>query len=249
MLACVITPPEGLLSPTPTICVECVQATICAENATGDGCPTNASPTPVDSLPTLVPTKQDVTPTEEILATETPTTAVTLTVDVIPSATATSTLITTRTPTSTKTETAVPASSKTPTTTSTVQLGDWIYKTQTGSPKHTTNFAHPDLGCKWGGIAGQVFGPGGAPQPDVVVVVSGDVNGVPYDLVGFTGSAVKYGASAYEVEFPDGPVKTIGTLSIQLFDLAGKELSGKLPFDTFTECDKNLVIFNFILAN
>ena len=263
MLACVITPPASLLPPTPTICVECVQATICAENATNDGCPSTASPTSVYSLPTLIPTIQEPTPTEvlpeEVFSTGTPTVAITLTDVPIPSATATlvstsnatstRTLTSTRTATSTKTETASPTSSKTPTITSTIQLGSWVYKTQTGSPKYATNFAHPDLGCQWSGVAGQVFGPGSAPQPNVVVVITGDANGVSYDLLGFSGSAVKYGASAFELEFPNGPVKTAGTLNIQLFDLEGKELTGSIPFDTFTDCDKNLVIFNFTLAN
>lgn len=266
MLACVITPPQGLLSPTPTICVECVQATICAENATNDGCPAYSSPTSVDSLPTQETPTPENTPTEEITPTEDITVEIIVTevpLDGTPmektastvegtqtrTLTATRTSTSTKTETPTKTETASPISSNTPTATKTMLPGNWVYKTQSGSPKYSTNFAHPELACKWSGVAGQVFGPGGTPQSDVVVVITGVVNGVPYDLLGFTGSAVKYGASAFEIEFPEGPVKTTQTLQIQLFDLAGIELTGRIPFDTFAECDKNLVIYNFTLAN
>ncbi|MEI8131841.1 MAG: hypothetical protein WCG34_05370 [Leptolinea sp.] len=263
MLACVVTPPEGFLPPTPTICVECVQATICAENATNDSCPSNAAPTLVDSLPTLIPAIQEPTPTavetEILLPTETSTEAATNTIEAPLTVTSTivststltpsRTLTATRTATSTKTETPSPTASRTPTNTATPQLGSWVYKSQTGSPKYATNFAHPELGCKWSGVAGQIFGPGGAPQENVVVVITGDANGVPIDLLGFSGSAVKYGVLAYEMEFPAGPVKTTGTLRIQLFDLEAKELTAAIPFDTFTDCDKNLVVFNFTLTN
>ncbi|HEX7556239.1 MAG TPA: hypothetical protein VF338_06415, partial [Leptolinea sp.] len=254
-------PPEGLFQATPTICVECVQATICAENAAGDGCPANQSPTPIDSLSTLIPAGQEQTATSVVteapVLTETPA----LTEGVIistPSVTneAANTVTANSSQLSPFTETVNPLktsisktpSLKTPTTTSTPRPGPWVYKLQSGTPKYTKNFAHPDKACNWSGVAGQVFGPGGVPQPDVVVIVNGEANGEPFDLLGFTGSFVQYGEGAFEVEFPNGPVKTIGTLRIQLFDLEGKELTVAIPFNTYTECTKNLVIFNFTLT-
>jgi hypothetical protein len=263
MLACVITPPEGLLDATPTICVECVQATICAENVGDEECPVSSSATPIDALPTLIPSTQETVPTKEtteaVLTTETIEALLSITPEISPSktesvavtlnSTSTRTLTSAKTQTPTKTETLTPTATKTIIPSSTIDHGNWVYKTQTGSPKYSTNFAHPNLACNWSGVAGQIFGPGGAPQSDVVVVITGAVNGVPYDLLGFSGSAVLYGASAFEVEFPDGPVKTTDSLVIQLFDLEGNALSAAFPFDTFTDCDKNLIVFNFVLSN
>jgi hypothetical protein len=252
MLACVITPPEGLFSSTPTICVECVQATICAENASGDSCPLTASLTLENTRPPLASKTIEPTPTEP--STSTPTVTVE-TLLFIPTYTpnteevsAKQTPELSQTPTVQKTEGFQATSTGKPSITSTLDMTGWIYKIQSGSPKYTTNFSHPELACKWSGVAGQVFGPGGVPQENVVVVVTGEANGENYDLLGFTTSAVKYGASAYEVEFPFGPVKTTGSLQIQLFDLEGKQLTGAIPFDTFADCNKNLIVFNFTLV-
>jgi hypothetical protein len=252
MLACVITPPEGMLPPTSTICVECVQATICAENEDSTDCPLYATPTP----PELESETPEITPTEDNMINETPD------IEAIMTETAYASSSTpTRTEiigfTATRTVTSTPTGTQTATITITPELfilptldmSSWVYKIQSGSPKYTTNFAHPDQGCAWSGIAGQVFGPLGVPQRDIVVVVTGDVNGVPYDLLGFTSSAVAYGASAYEVEFPYGPIRTNRLLSMQLFGLDGTPLTGEFPIDTYMDCDKNLIIYNFTLAN
>jgi hypothetical protein len=263
--ACVITSPAGLFLPTPTICVECVQATICAEDASGNACLANTTPTPAEILPTLI---QDTgTPTETPTNAPTPTepgaeeTLRVRQLSATPAFTNTAIDLSTEQPAA-ETEQVVqatPAAAKTnalktivppvlPAISSTVKPGVWMYKAQTGSPKYAKNFAHPESACTWSGIAGQVFGPGGAPQTDIVVVVNGEANGAPVDLLGFTGSAAAYGAGAYEVEFPAGPIQTKDTIRIQLFDLAGKELSDALPFDTYSECSKNLIVFNFVLA-
>jgi hypothetical protein len=263
--ACVITSPAELFYPTPTICVECVQATICAENASGDACPIGVTKTntPATVLPTLIPTTDDSTPTIG----PSPTSAFSAT----PEFTPTSEFTATDEPAPTEEEyteieatsesdswTATPdfnkATSNPPTATvkpnvnPTVDASLWLYKPQSGSPKYTKNFAHPTRTCGWSGIAGQVFGPGGVPQSDIVVVVTGDANGTPVDLTGFTGSAIAYGAGAYEIEFPTGPVKTKDSMVIQLFDLQGNELTPAELFDTYADCTKNLVVFNFDLS-
>jgi hypothetical protein len=261
--ACVITSPAELFYPTPTICVECVQATICAENATGDACPVGETVTPASVLPTLILTVDDSTPTPgpsptnvfSTTAESTPTNEFTPTDKPAPTEEKMSEIE----PTSEDIlETAIPENTEissnpligtvVPNVNPTVDPGLWLYKSQTGSPKYTKNFAHPANGCSWSGIAGQVFGPGGVPQSDIVVVVTGDANGTPIDLTGFTGSAIAYGAGAYEVEFPTGPIKTKDSMVIQLFDLEGNELTPPLLFDTYVDCNKNLVVFNFDLS-
>jgi hypothetical protein len=259
--ACVITSPAEIFFPTPTICVECVQATICAENAPGDACVVEIPPTPVDVLPTLFPATSEPVATrvaadnplltKTLEVTNTPMVAFTL-----PAATVKPTIQKpSKTPLTVKTDGPTPFPSKTrlvsitPSLTPTATPATWIYVPQTGSPKYTKNFAHPESACKWAGIAGQVFGPGGAPQTDVVAVVTGDSNGTPIDLLGLTGASVAYGTGAFEAEFPVGPVRTYETIKIQLFDIEGNELSAPFPFDTYSDCTKNLVVFNFVLAD
>jgi hypothetical protein len=239
-----------------------MQATICAENQSGEACPVNSEPTTAVELPTLIPTETEepnstATATETPIYTETPEPLVpeevteeassvsteTPTVETAieqPAVTSTGVLI--NTPVSVAT-TAAPFSELT-----TEPLDLWLYKKQNGSPKYIKNFVHTEAPCGWGGIAGQVFGPGNVPQSDVVVVVTGNAEGKEIDLVGLTGMAKKYGEGGYEIEFPDGPITTKDSLAIQLFDENNNELSDIIPFNTYIECSKNLVIFNFVLA-
>jgi len=265
-MACVITSPSEMFKTTPTICVECVQATICAENQTGDACPVGDSSKTEEPTATETIDPYELTPSDTIEPTQTPITPTSEFSDT-PEPTLTDTIVPTETEIPTQTETLAPT--KIPTQISAVdagpaiqatlpelatptayltQTGDWLYKAQTGSPKYTKNFAHPKLSCSWSGIAGQAFGPGGVPQPDVVVVVSGDANGTPVEEFGYTGTAPEYGENGYEIVFPTGPVNTKDSMMIQLLDLQGNELSMRYVFDTYIDCKKALIIYNFTLA-
>jgi hypothetical protein len=54
-----------------------------------------------------------------------------------------------------------------------------------------------------------------------------------------------YGPGGYEFELGEGPVASTQTLWVQLLDQAMLPLSDKIYFDTFSECDKNLILINF----
>ncbi len=71
--ACVITSPAELFSPTPTICVDCLQATLCAEDTTGDACAINASATQVDVAPTIFMSTDELEPTDVVTEVAIPT--------------------------------------------------------------------------------------------------------------------------------------------------------------------------------
>jgi hypothetical protein len=260
LMACVVTSPSEMFQTTPTMCVECVQSTICAENQTGDACPVNVTIGTEELTPsiTIKPTQTPVRPTSESSATIKPTRTEELSPTIKPTETEiptqTEPIASTGAPTLRNVVEAAPAVQTTPLpeiATPTVyltQTGDWLYKAQTGSPKYTKNFVHPKLSCSWSGVAGQVFGPGGVPQPDVVVVVSGDANGTPVNEMGYTGSAPGYGESGYEIVLPTGPANTKESMMIQLLDLKGNELSMRYVFDTYIDCKKALIIYNFVLA-
>jgi hypothetical protein len=119
------------------------------------------------------------------------------------------------------------------------------YLVQKGTPIFVQNFAHPSEGCQWLSIAGQVFDPSGNPVKNLVVNVTGTLNGHPIDLLGLTGQADQYGPSGYEIQLGTAPQASTGTLSIQLLDLEGNPLSEKIPFNTSADCTQNVVLINF----
>jgi hypothetical protein len=60
-----------------------------------------------------------------------------------------------------------------------------------------------------------------------------------------SGSAAAYGSSGFEFVLGDKPVASSQTLWIQLFDITGKALTNKIYFDTFDDCNQNLVKITF----
>lgn len=117
---------------------------------------------------------------------------------------------------------------------------------QAGSPRYLANFARLDKGCNWLGVAGQVFEFTQQPVINMVVVISGTLAGVPIDAIGLTGLATAYGPGGYEIVLADKVVNSSGTLKIQLFDLDGIPQTDPVVLNTLADCQKNLVIFNFL---
>jgi hypothetical protein len=123
--------------------------------------------------------------------------------------------------------------------------GEMPYAVQQGNPVAILNFAHQDLGCNWTGVAGQALSLNGAPVVGLLVQLRGTWAGSPVDLLGMTGTATQYGAGGYEFTLGDQPAVSNGRLWVQLFDQAMTPLSDQVPFDTFADCEKNLVHINF----
>jgi len=151
------------------------------------------------------------------------------------------------TPLPTQTATRVPTATQTPTATNTPSPTPFPYRLQPGSPAYINNYAHPQAGCNWIGVAGQVFGQQGVPQPNLVVVVKGFYDGKGIDAVGVTGTVAGdiYGPGGYEVPFSNKLLATQGKLTVQVFDISGNPLTEAVAFDTYTSCSKNLIIINF----
>jgi hypothetical protein len=133
-----------------------------------------------------------------------------------------------------------------PSPTKTKIVSDKLYVLQDGTPRYMQNFTQAAAGCNWMGVAGQAFGAGGAPMKNLVVVISGELNGEQVDAVGLTGLATAYGEGGFEIQVANKAVASKGALTIQLFDLAGAELSDPYPFDTTADCAGNLAIINFV---
>lgn len=201
-------------------------------------CPQPVCPQPVCPEP-IWPTCPAIPPTEESPTPE-------ITVSETPSLTATHTTPT-RTPTFTITPTITKTSTQTwtPTLTNTPTPAPLPYSIQPETPVYLQNFAHPDKGCNWMGVAGQVFDKSGKPINQMVVIVSGRMNNKDIDLVGMTGLNSAYGPGGYEITIGNSAVVTTNALSITLYDLSGAEMTKPFTFSTYSDCSKNLVVINF----
>lgn len=116
---------------------------------------------------------------------------------------------------------------------------------QPGTPVGTVNIIKPDLSCDWMGIGGQVFGPGGVPVDSLIVEVGGNIVGNEISQLAITGNASIFGPGGYLVELGEVPIASEGTLWIQLFS-EGDPQSEKIYLTTYAECDRNLLIVNFM---
>ena len=116
-----------------------------------------------------------------------------------------------------------------------------------GDPVSIPNIAHPDLGCNWMGIAGKAHNLSGAPiVQGLFIQLGGTLNGKPMDnMLGTTGMVADYGPGGYEFTLGDKPIASTQTLWVQLFDQAMIPLSDRIYFDTFSDCNKNLILVNF----
>lgn len=120
---------------------------------------------------------------------------------------------------------------------------------QSGSPAYIQNFAHIDAGCSWLGIAGQVFDANGKTINNLVVNVTGKLGQTEIDMIALTGipEANIYGPGGYEIVLADKAIKSENTLRIQVFNINGSSMSNPVPFATYLDCEKNLIIINFII--
>lgn len=116
-------------------------------------------------------------------------------------------------------------------------------------PLAVPNIAHSDKGCEWMGVAGTVEDLSGTPKTQLIVTLGGTLDGKTVDpsgtLYSLTGVAPQYGQSGYEFVLSDKPVASEGTLWVQLVDQVGAPISEKVYFDTFDNCEKNLIVIAF----
>jgi hypothetical protein len=173
-------------------------------------------------------------PTSPVILTYTPTPVVALST---PSPAVEPTLESTATPTSEPKFTPSPTPS-------------YVYDIQMGSPAVVANFLHPDVGCNYTGIGGQVFGKDGKPISDLIVVkVTGTLEGKDVEYLAVTGGHPALGPGGYEIALADHLTGSTNTLFLQLFDLNGIPQSQNISFNTYSDCTKNLIILNFVKAS
>jgi hypothetical protein len=122
------------------------------------------------------------------------------------------------------------------------------FRLQEGSPIAIANISHPELGCDWMGVAGQVFDLSGGPVTGLLIRLGGSLAGanIPREMLSLTGAALNYGRIGYyEFSLADSPIASQQTVWVQLVNQEYTPLSEKIYFDTFENCEKNLIIINF----
>lgn len=122
------------------------------------------------------------------------------------------------------------------------------YVPQVGTPFGLPNFSHPDLACNWMGVGGQIFGSDGWPVAFLVVEIGGELGEQPVSQLALTGTAQQWGPGGYEFVLGDRPIASRRTLWLQVHDLEGRVLSGRLYFDTYDECNRNAIMINLAPA-
>lgn len=135
----------------------------------------------------------------------------------------------------------------TPTITVSQSATGYPFSVREGSPVAISNIYHPELGCNWMGVGGQVVDMSNASVTGLIIRLGGKLPGVviPENLMSLTGVALSYGRSGYEFTLADRPIASRNSLWVQLLDQAGVALSDQIYFETFNSCDRNLIIIDF----
>lgn len=182
-------------------------------------------------LPTLTPTSRAVlpptwTPTETQPPTATPTLRPTSTLPPTPT---------------------LPAPAEPTQEAATPMPGGMPFVPQDGHPLAIADIYHPDQGCSWVGVGGQVYDMKGGALSSQQVQLGGVLNGTPIPpgsrptLTGLIPNVPGY----YEFFLADAPFASEQQLWVQLVDQYGQPISERVYFDTYDSCDKNLIIINF----
>ena len=188
------------------------------------------NPFPPPTMPVLIPT-----------ATVTPTSRVQLP----PTWTPTPSLAPTDMPTLQATYTLTPEGTQ-PTPENTQDPAEGMpFVIQEGNPQYIPNIYHPDAGCSWMGVGGQVIGLDGGSVLYLSIKLGGSLNGESLEMITISGTAPQYGQAGYEFKLSDQPIDSTQNLYVELLDQADLPLSEKYYFDTFNDCDKNLILINF----
>jgi len=173
-------------------------------------------------------------PVRAVLATETP----------LPTPTFIPTVVPTNTAIAPTAIVVLPEPTIAPTSTlAVVPSSDFNYVLQEGSIGYTTQFAYPELECDWLGIAGTVFDGQGNAAEELIVHVEGP-DGFSIDAL--IGTKPEFGPAGYEVTLASSPIDTDLLYTVQLLDVFGNPISESYPVTTFDDCDRNLILANFV---
>jgi len=126
------------------------------------------------------------------------------------------------------------------------EITTWLYNIQSGTPVSMGNMFHPELGCTWMGVGGQVIGESGQPVGMLMVELGGSLKGENVEALTLTGSAVQWGPGGYEFQVADSTIASQGELWLRVLSLDGVPQSEQVYFETFDDCEHNAIMVNFV---
>ena len=97
------------------------------------------------------------------------------------------------------------------------------------------------------GVGGTVMDANNKPLLNQTVQLGGTLNGQAVNGLVLSSNNPAYGTSGFEIKLADSAIASTHTLWVQLFDNNGKALTDKTYFDTYNDCQKNLVMIVFTL--
>ncbi len=125
--------------------------------------------------------------------------------------------------------------------------GPMSFELQPGDPQAIpARVYHPGIGCNFMGVSGQALDVRNNAVEGMVVQLGGTLEGRPFATqVTLTGLVVS-NDGRYEFTIADHPIASKSTLWVQLLDQSGLiAMSDKISFDTYDDCERNLIIVNF----
>ncbi len=124
---------------------------------------------------------------------------------------------------------------------------EYAFVVQQGSPSAiAASQFHQSGGCDWTGVAGQATSLNGEAVRGLFVQLGGTLHGDEQvqNLV-MTGLAPQYGQGGFEITLANQLIASTGSVWIQLLDQQNLPLSERVYFDTYGDCEKNLIIIYF----
>ena len=126
------------------------------------------------------------------------------------------------------------------------ELPSRFFVVQADTPVGMPNWANAEEDCNWMGVAGQVFNLQGEPEINLVIEADGMLEGEPVIGLALTGLESVYGPGGYEIVLSDHPVATKNEIWLQVKDDNGEKLSYPIYFETFNDCNQNLILLNLV---
>jgi hypothetical protein len=125
--------------------------------------------------------------------------------------------------------------------------GPMSFELQPGDPPAIpARIYHPGIGCTFLGVSGQALDVRNNAVEGMVVQLGGTIEGRAFETQTTLTGLVLSSDGRYEFTIADHPITSKHTLWVQLLDQSGLvAMSDKIYFDTYDDCERNLIIVNF----
>ncbi len=104
---------------------------------------------------------------------------------------------------------------------------------------------NPDSGCTWLGVGGVVKDQAGNALVGMTLMLNGTLGFDSFNQTTNSGAAPQYGPGGYEFYLGGELTASQGSLFIQVIGDNGQPVSEQIVFDTYSDCQRNLILINF----